>query len=255
MVASCPYCAKEIGDPLLSTGAISGARICPHCGKTFELYVIERPYQSIAPELLQSPLEHPALAPKTVPPLVQPPPLIPPPIPSPVPEPPVPPLPVPSPQHLPQSEGETPLGPIPLSPCAYHPSNRATARCTQCARLICNLCATPIDGKDYCPQCFEVLHARGTLGTSQRAFGTPSLALGLSLASLFMGWVWCVGLILGPLGIYFATRALAEINLRPDLPGRKKAVAAIVISALGMFVSIGVWIAFFAAAALSGAGD
>lgn len=183
MVTTCPYCSAQTTDDALPQGAVSGARVCPRCRKTFEVYFIERPQQSLAPQ-----------------------------------------------QAAP--------GDASSANCAYHANNQAVTVCARCGDFICNLCVTTVEGKDYCPKCFELLYARGALETSQRSFHTPSTALFLSLTALLFGWLQCLGVVIGPVALYLGIRALIEINRRPELPGRGKAIAAIVIGSIGTITSI-----------------
>lgn len=255
MTPKCPYCSTELpGSP--PGQPVSGAKVCQRCGKSFEVYLVEPPYQALVPQLRDTPATGTTAPVQASPPVLQSagqapviatPPTLPPPIPPPT-------APVPL-QHLPPAyleavqRGQVPPGvqapidlsqlpPVSESACVNHPGNQAMARCNNCARAICNLCLTPVEGKNFCPQCFELLRARGALESSQRAFNTPSVALGLSIATILLGWAYCLGFILGPLSIYFALRSLSEIERRPELPGRKKAIAAIVITAIGLVVTL-----------------
>src|SRR5688500_6260874 len=41
------------------------------------------------------------------------------------------------------------------APCASHPGNRATAVCERCGDFMCRLCTTAVEGRAYCPKCFD----------------------------------------------------------------------------------------------------
>ena len=196
----CPVCSARIAEATLERigESIAIAQVCSTCSKPFELYVIERPYQPVAPQ------------------------------------------------------ATTASGSLAGS-CAYHPNNQAAACCARCGDFVCNLCLTSIEGQGYCPKCFELMYARGSLDSSKRSFGTPSMSLGLGLCSFFLGWVQCLGFVLAPLAIYFGLRALKEIDRRPELPGRSKAIAGIIFGAVGVLMTILVYVGIIGLAFWQGA--
>src|SRR5438132_6524629 len=44
--------------------------------------------------------------------------------------------------------------------CALHGSNLAEGVCERCGDFMCALCATPFEGRRYCPGCFDLLWER-----------------------------------------------------------------------------------------------
>ncbi len=48
-------------------------------------------------------------------------------------------------------------GPGGAASCAYHARNAAVATCERCGSFICALCRMDVEGKVYCPACFERL--------------------------------------------------------------------------------------------------
>ncbi len=140
--------------------------------------------------------------------------------------------------------GTTPaLDPELDAPCATHPGNRAAGICERCGDFMCRLCATPAEGRVYCPRCFDLLYNRGALYFTQRQFTLPGLSLGMGIAALlcsFVPFLLCTPLIslaLGGLGIGFAVRALKEYRTRPDLPGRTMVTIGLSLSAVAMVLA------------------
>ncbi len=129
----------------------------------------------------------------------------------------------------------------PSSPCAHHPGNAAVGVCDRCGDFICRLCATPIEGRVYCPRCFELLFDRGSLGFKQRAFHRPAIAATTAVLALLGSVIPCYGLAAVPTGaiaIWVAVLALREIDRSPDLPGRRAAVVAIWLGSLAALVTL-----------------
>lgn len=129
----------------------------------------------------------------------------------------------------------------PAGPCAAHPTNPAVDVCERCGDFMCALCRTHIEGRRYCPRCFDLLYSRGSLVLSQRSFNSPTLSLVLGLVA----WPTCmcplVSLPAGIFGILMGANSLKEIARRPDLPGRGLAIAGIVFAGLGILVTLGYW--------------
>lgn len=120
-------------------------------------------------------------------------------------------------------------GELPLveTPCSAHPTNWATRTCERCGDFICNLCTTAVEGRAYCPQCFELLYERGALRFVQQRFTLPGLSLLFGAASLLS----CgFGFPFGIAGVISGVRALREIGRRPELQGRGAAIAGIALS-------------------------
>jgi hypothetical protein len=133
--------------------------------------------------------------------------------------------------------------------CAAHPSNPATDACERCGDFMCFVCRTAIEGRRYCPRCFELLYSRGSLQFTQMAFRLPAYALSLGIVSLVslpcIGG--CYGMLSVPSGIIaiiLGGTSLREIGRRPDLPGRGQAIWGIVCGVLGVLVTLwlGAWV-------------
>jgi len=136
------------------------------------------------------------------------------------------------------------LDPARGAPCANHPGNAADHLCERCGDFICRLCALPVEGRLYCPKCFELLYARGSLSFTQREFHLPVVSLVLGICAVLASLVCvCINLAVSyPLGIaavWSGARALQEHGRRPDLPGRSLTIAGITLGALGLLVSAG----------------
>lgn len=131
------------------------------------------------------------------------------------------------------------------APCAGHSGNPATGVCERCGDFMCGLCTTHVEGRSYCPKCFDLLYARGSLGFTQRQFTLPGLALGLGIAGLAMSLLcFCVvnvlaSIPLGAAGLGMALRGLKEHRERPDLPNRGMTVTGLVFSILALLLSAG----------------
>src|SRR5438874_1461759 len=98
--------------------------------------------------------------------------------------------------------------PTPSGPCAGHPTNPAVDVCERCGDFMCVVCQTHIEGRRYCPRCFDLLYSRGSLALSQRSFNSPTLSLVLGLVA----WPTCmcplVSLPAGIFGILMGANAL-----------------------------------------------
>jgi hypothetical protein len=134
------------------------------------------------------------------------------------------------------------------APCAGHPGNLAERVCERCGDFMCRICTTPVEGRAYCPKCFDLLYARGSLQFAQRQFNLPIVVLGLSLCALLFASVCPVvgALISVPLaigGLVMGTRALKEHREKPDLPHRGMTVAGLALSGIAILVALG-WILF-----------
>lgn len=139
-------------------------------------------------------------------------------------------------RRLPQVEAPADVGDKPdeQGRCSRHPDNPADHVCRRCGDFVCRVCAVKTEGHVFCPKCFEVAHTRGTLGASRRAFTLPKTALGLGVLALVFGLcniVACLALSIS--AIVVGSIALRRIGRQPDLPGRGKAIAAIVLGLLG----------------------
>lgn len=115
------------------------------------------------------------------------------------------------------------LDPALQAPCASHPGNVASRVCERCGDFMCRLCTTPVEGRAYCPKCFDLLYNRGALQFAQRQFTLPAITLALGVCAFFISWAPCLGLISVPMavgGLVSGTKALKEHRERPELPHR-----------------------------------
>lgn len=115
------------------------------------------------------------------------------------------------------SEPEAPFAPG--APCAYHAGNAASHLCERCGDFMCGLCSTPVEGRLYCPRCFDLLFTRGALQVTQQQFTLPGITLGVGIAAFLTSWA-CVGIPFAVGGIVAGVSALKEHRKRPELPNR-----------------------------------
>ena len=136
------------------------------------------------------------------------------------------------------------VNPAEQAPCANHPGNAASGVCERCGDFMCRLCTTTVEGRNYCPKCFDLLYNRGSLQFTQRQFVLPGVSFGLGIGSLIASCVCFLSIPLGIAGIWTAVRALKEYGERPDLPNRWMANTGLVLSILGILEGVGtiVWI-------------
>jgi len=105
---------------------------------------------------------------------------------------------------------------------------------------MCGLCATPVEGRTYCPRCFDLLYNRGAFTFARRQFTLPGVTLGLGLGG-FISSLICFCVFIGaPMaigGIATGVKALKEHRERPDLPNRGLTVTGLVFSGLALVVA------------------
>lgn len=135
------------------------------------------------------------------------------------------------------------VNPAEQAPCANHPGNAASGVCERCGDFMCRLCTTTVEGRNYCPKCFDLLYNRGSLQFTQRQFVLPGVSFGLGIGALIASCVCFLSIPLGIGGVWTAVRALKEYGERPDLPNRWMANTGLVLSILGILEGIGtiVW--------------
>ena len=152
------------------------------------------------------------------------------------------------PVHAPPAYPPPPaLDPQVQAPCASHPGNLASTVCERCGDFMCRLCTTPVEGRLYCPKCFDLLYNRGALQFTQRQFTLPGVTLALGISSILIA-ATCLGIVLmvplGLGGIATGMRALKQHREQPELPNRGLTLTGIVLSAAGVLLGIGI-IGFF----------
>jgi hypothetical protein len=128
------------------------------------------------------------------------------------------------------------VGPQAQAPCAGHPGNLASTVCERCGDFMCRLCTTAVEGRQYCPKCFDLLYNRGALQFTQRQFTLPGITLALGISSILIA-VTCLGVALmiplGLGGIATGMRALKQHREQPELPNRGLTITGIVLSGVG----------------------
>ncbi|HYL06443.1 MAG TPA: hypothetical protein VE075_10410 [Thermoanaerobaculia bacterium] len=124
-------------------------------------------------------------------------------------------------------QGIAEAGPAGAVPCAQHAGNAAVANCSRCGVFMCGLCRVQIDGRELCPACFDRLAAEGALPSARsRVRNYRGLAL---LAGLGGCWVYFLGLLTGPLTIYFAVQAQRQRRRLEESDGLLTVIAAFVL--------------------------
>jgi hypothetical protein len=127
-----------------------------------------------------------------------------------------------------------------MAQCRNHPNVPATGRCTGCAEEFCSNCLVDVRGQQYCSAC-KVMALEGKVPgaamAAQERGQLPNKAakevLILSIVSIF-----CCGIILGPIAIFKAVQARAELNRDPQLGGSGMVTAALVIAIISTILNI-----------------
>ena len=79
--------------------------------------------------------------------------------------------------------------------CFFHPENAAVVACGDCGRFVCALCEIELDGRKYCPACFEQGQTGETIAAvRQRDFLYDSLALAVGWWWLLFYFTWILAL-------------------------------------------------------------
>ena len=125
-------------------------------------------------------------------------------------------------------------GPEGATSCVHHARNAAVATCDRCGSFICELCRVEVDGKGFCPGCFERLSSEGALESIVTRFPGHDAAaawcamLGLVFAPIF-----------GPPAIYFGVRQLRwkkKMKESDSLGGAYIAIVLGVLEGIGFLV-------------------
>jgi hypothetical protein len=122
------------------------------------------------------------------------------------------------------------------TPCAKHARNMAIGSCSRCGAFMCELCRIDCDGQQVCPACFERLQTEGAL-PSLRSKITNYNSIALTLAVL--GLIPCIGLILGPMAIWFAIRGKRQNARQGESISQATGVVAFILGVIGIISSIG----------------
>jgi hypothetical protein len=114
--------------------------------------------------------------------------------------------------------------------CASHPGNVSTSNCQRCGVFMCGLCEIDADEMKMCPACFDRLSAEGALASTRTSFRDYGRQ-GAMLAALGLPFMW-LGLLIGPIAIYYAIRSLKQLELVGEGKGRLRAVLTILFGVL-----------------------
>jgi hypothetical protein len=101
-------------------------------------------------------------------------------------------------------------GPEGASACANHARNAAVTSCQRCGLFICSLCEMNVGGASYCPACFDLLRAQGSMTevvTRKRDYA--SMARVTAIAGLFFSFLF-LGLPFGILSLVYARKAFKQ---------------------------------------------
>lgn len=124
--------------------------------------------------------------------------------------------------------------------CATHANNRAVMTCERCGDFMCALCDTPLQGRRYCPRCYDLFLERGVVAVATGQTGNnPSNALVLSILSLVGFFCFPVNLALVVAAVVLSLGVLKQTRAQPELPGRGMAIAALIFSGLAVVAAAG----------------
>ena len=123
-------------------------------------------------------------------------------------------------------------GPEAGQPCAIHQRNAAVAACERCGSFVCSLCRIDFDEHVYCPSCFERLSESGSIESAKTRFrdyeGLASLTA--TLGCLF---TW-IGILLGPLALYYGIKGLKQKKEMGETDGRFGIFVAMTLGVIEM---------------------
>jgi hypothetical protein len=125
-------------------------------------------------------------------------------------------------------------GPEGAHVCAQHPGNLAVTHCGRCGVFMCGLCRIEVEGKTFCPPCFERLSDEGGLSSTIMAYRDyGSMASSLAALSVL---VLFVAPVAGPLSVYYGRKRLAQLRAHGEEGGRAGVFAAM---AVGVLAAVG----------------
>jgi hypothetical protein len=129
--------------------------------------------------------------------------------------------------------------PVGQARCATHANNHAVAACERCGDFMCGLCETPVQGRLYCPRCYDLLFQRGTVAVvTGRTSNSPTTTLVLGILSLVGVVCFPLNLGLSIAALILGVSALKQIKAQPDLPGRGITITGMALSALSVLGTI-----------------
>jgi hypothetical protein len=212
MVGTCPNCYARLEFPQ------SGRYLCERCHRRFEVTL----GSTVPPNRGTGALPHfPQGGPMPPPP---------------------PTTPVPTFTAWTPAVAEALVDPSTQAPCPLHPMNAAANVCERCGDFMCSLCTTRVEGRSYCPRCFELLYQRGSLEVAQQKFTEPGTTLLAGLIAV-LGVCPVYTLPIAIFGIITGARGLREFRTRPDLPGYRKLITGIGLNIFAILIAVGLVIA------------
>ena len=132
-------------------------------------------------------------------------------------------------------------GPDGATGCVHHPRNAAVATCDRCGRFICELCRIGVDGKGFCPGCFERLSSEGAIESAVTRLPGHNASATLCAVVGMLAAPTCA-----PAAIYFGVKWLKwkkKMRESDTLAGAYFAIVLGAIEAMGflMLLALLVW--------------
>ena len=130
--------------------------------------------------------------------------------------------------------------------CANHQGNAAIAVCSRCGDFICGLCAIAVNGRIWCPRCFEYRLTKGDLAPPSPAANMARVALYMAIAGLLLApcTLGVSSLFFGIGAIICGERAMKRAREKGSSEGRGAAVAAVTIGIIDIFLTLGAVVFF-----------
>ena len=113
--------------------------------------------------------------------------------------------------------------------CKNHPDAEAVGACVGCGAGVCEQCRLMLGGKVYCQECADRAVEQSSAGAPAAPRPQAPGAV-TSLVCAIIGFaIWPLGIILGPIAIYYGNQARDAIKADPSLEGSGMATAGYVI--------------------------
>jgi len=120
--------------------------------------------------------------------------------------------------------------------CAHHPNKDAVDGCGRCGSFVCDVCATRTGEQVLCPTCFDTMHERGDLAT------TNARRVRWDYLTLACGVCCCVpfcSVVATPAALVLGVVTLLKLRREPWLsPTRTIIGMTIALLGVGGFVAI-----------------
>jgi hypothetical protein len=128
--------------------------------------------------------------------------------------------------------------------CFYHPSKKAIVPCSGCGRFVCALCDVVLNGRHFCPACFEKGKSnRKIKNLENHRTCYDSIALMVAAVPILF---WFITLFTAPLAIYLVAK---HWNSPSGIIPRTRIRLILAFFLAGL--QIAAWILFFSNLALS----